>query len=475
MPSYIQDQPSSNPLFRLADVLSGGILGAATGDNIKRRQQMLDMEAGQEEQKMRLQSALMEQRVRNEMDLQRARRAEAVGLPANASESQIRAAEHAQSLAQILAVDDAKAGAATKRGLSARGLSVGPQSQPQAMPGTQPLPQEAIQAMASLAGNTGMGMPDAPQAMAPQPSVVSGKTPEQQIAEYDQNVAMDRDYAKREQDAKIAAATKKAEERDATIKDYRTELKMDPPPEHLDANGNLNAAGLGALGTAKSKSKLTQTQRNAEYAVDSGIKAGYIKPEDREQAIAVASTQLMGRFPAFPTNERDMAVGNAKYMQSLDALNALAQESAASGRDDFGPVANRVKKIIGSVTGGFPEARRLEQVYKEAGATKAFGEGGKQLTETEKALTFGQIGSPTDNDFPQRLADHRARVANVIELQLQRLKDGPHQYTPDGQAAIRQLEKALAGATGGAGSVGGKQAAPTPANPADAILKKYGL
>ena len=175
-------------------------------------------------------------------------------------------------------------------------------------------------------------------------------------------------------------------------------------------------------------------------------------------AIAMFSQQLMGRAPQFPQSERETAVGNAKYMQSLDALDGLVRKSVDSGDDDFGPVANRYKTLVGGLVGGYPTARAIDQVYKEAGATKAFSEGGKQLTESEKELTFGQIGAPTDNDFPDRLAGHRSRVNNVMTLQLERLKASPHRYTSEGQAAIRQLEKALNHQTGGAESVGNSPA-----------------
>lgn len=227
-----------------------------------------------------------------------------------------------------------------------------------------------------------------------------------------------------------------------------------PSGYRANPDGSLAFIPGGPADPATQRPNLTQTQRNAEYTVQQGIIAGTIKPEDKEEAVAVFSQELMGRAPKMPTPERDQALGNAKYLQSLDALNALVDTSVKSGGDDFGPIANRAKRWVGSAFGTYKNARDIEQGYKEAGSTKAFGEGGKQLTETEKEMTFGQIGSPTDDDFPDRLALHRSRVANVATLQLERLKASPYRFTSDGQAAIAQLEKALAGATGGAESVG---------------------
>jgi len=209
-----------------------------------------------------------------------------------------------------------------------------------------------------------------------------------------------------------------------------------------------------AVIAANRSANLTSTERNAVYAVEQGIKGGYIKPEDKDQAIALFSQQKEGKAPIFPKSERDTAVGNAKYIQSLEALQAATEAIPNGG---FGPIENRAKLAANSVLGTYKDYATVDQTYKEAGATKAFGEGGKQLTETEKALTFGQIGDPNSEGFKEQLATHLDRVRNQVELQLERLKASPYQYTPDGLAAIKQLEKALAGKTGGRQSIKGQQ------------------
>jgi hypothetical protein len=243
---------------------------------------------------------------------------------------------------------------------------------------------------------------------------------------------------------------------------YRAALapKEDVPSGYrMAANGKDYEYVKGGPADPSTKTQnLTQTQRNAEYTVEQGIKAGAIKPEERDEAVAVFSQEIMGRAPKFPSTERDTAVGNAKYLQTLDALSELVQQSVDSGSDDFGPVANRAKRWSGAMFSGLgKKARQIEQTYLEAGSAKAFGEGGKQLTTTEKEMTFGQIGSPTDDDFPERLAAHRERAANVATLQLERLRASPYRFTSDGKAAIGQLEKAIAGLTGGKQSVQPKQ------------------
>ena len=226
-----------------------------------------------------------------------------------------------------------------------------------------------------------------------------------------------------------------------------------PSGYRSNPDGSLSFIPGGPADPATARPNLTQTQRNAEYAVEQGIISGAIKPEQKEEAVAVFSQELMGRAPKFPAPERDTAIGNAKYLQSLDALSELVDQSVTAGDNDFGPVANRAKQWVGSAFGTFPQARAIEQAYKEAGSAKAFGEGGKQLTTTEKEMTFGQIGSPTDDDFPDRLSLHRSRAMNVAQLQLERLKSSPYRFTSEGQAAIGELEKALAGKTGGKQSV----------------------
>lgn len=271
------------------------------------------------------------------------------------------------------------------------------------------------------------------------------------------------DYQRqRETAASVAGAQKNQEISASQLREYRAATGHEPLPEHIDANGQISAAGLHAVKEASKNNSMTQTQKNAKYAVEMGLKTGNIKPDQADEAEAVFGQQLMGRAPALPQSERDQAVGNAKYINSLKALNKLVKGSVASGADDFGPIANRFKTVVGGMNGAYPTARAIDQVYKEAGATKAFGEGGKQLTNTEKDLTFGQIGAPTDNDFPARLDTHMERVIQQATLQLERLKASPHRFTADGQAAIGQLEKAIA-------SIDGSDAAPTaPGQPAAA-------
>ena len=227
-----------------------------------------------------------------------------------------------------------------------------------------------------------------------------------------------------------------------------------PSGYRSNPDGSLSFIPGGPADPATKSPNLTQTQRNAEYAVEQGIKAGAITPEQKEEAVAVFSQELMGRAPKFPVAERDTAIGNAKYIQSLEALQAATEGVPDGG---FGPIENRAKMAANSVLGTYKNYATVDQSYKEAGSTKAFGEGGKQLTNTEKEMTFGQIGDPNSEGFKQQLSTHMDRVRNQVNLQLERLKASPYRFTSEGQAAIAQLESALAGKTGGRESIKGKQ------------------
>lgn len=476
-------QPSSNPLFRAFDMLTGGMAGVVTGDNIKRGVRNQQLRAAIEEQARR--AALQ-----NEMDNYFERESSAAGIEVPRTPdgrvdrvqagALLAAAQQTKAVTTASAIrkseeDEKNAKIDRQRGAvpGAPTTPVAPAAAPAApAPFKQPAPV-GNPIMQSIMG--GLPKPAAAPVAAPAPAMNA----DQERLAWQQRQDADKKTADRQEAATMARDAANATTASKELTEYREAFGAEPTPDHLDASGRLNAVALKLVNDAKEKSKLTLAQKNALAAVDQGIKAGTIPAEERERALAMANSQMMGRFPAFPTNERDAAVSNALQMQGLGALNAEVAKSRASGADDFGPVAHRMKLAMGSVFGGpkYDTARNIDQLWKEVGAAKAFGEGGKQLTEKEAELTFGQVGYPTSNDFPSRLETYTARRRNVVELQLQRLEESPYRYTVEGQSAIRQLREALDGKHGGAESMGGKSpAAPAPAaNPADDILAQFGI
>jgi hypothetical protein len=256
--------------------------------------------------------------------------------------------------------------------------------------------------------------------------------------------------AKRKQEqVEIEAAKQRAINREKQLDTFRSQLNRNPTPEELEETGDLGASGLGAMTQAKREADaaaknalLTPAQKNAMASVQAGIKAGYIKPEDEAAAMA-AYEQWGGHAQAFPTTERDSLTFNTMTAQGLKALNDKVQ--AVKDPDGmFGPLDFRTANVIGKFTGGQKDAREIAQQFEEVSKGRAFALGGKALTPTELQANLSQIGSPNDSDFKDRLGTYNSRVVRDIRLQRDRLAQGPYRFTPEGNAALRELDQVLA-------------------------------
>lgn len=114
--------PSSNPLFRALDILTGGIAGAVTGDNIKRR-------VRDEQLQNAIEAQAREEAIRQQIMANRRNDAEGLGLdPMTATAEQINAAQEAKRLA--FAKKSREQENELDLGSKARQLGINPAAQP---------------------------------------------------------------------------------------------------------------------------------------------------------------------------------------------------------------------------------------------------------------------------------------------------------------------------------------------------------
>jgi hypothetical protein len=114
--------PSSNPLFRALDILTGGIAGAVTGDNVKRR-------VRDEQLQNAIEAQAREEAIRQQIMANRRNEAEGLGLdPMTATASQIEAAREAKQLS--FSKRQREQAAEMERAAKARELGIDPTAKP---------------------------------------------------------------------------------------------------------------------------------------------------------------------------------------------------------------------------------------------------------------------------------------------------------------------------------------------------------
>lgn len=380
--------PSSNPLFRALDILTGGIAGAVTGDNVKRR-------VRDEQLQNAIEAQAREEAIRQQIMANRRNDAEGLGLdPMSATAAQIEAARQAKQL-----------GFERKRREQDNELELGSKARQLGLdPAAQPAMGGPVNPFAS---------PNVKSAM----QVGQPKPLEQQIAEAESSKRLSQYKQERDLTADAQIRANEAKESMAL-----KNIKAEAMARNIDPE---SPAGKKFMAFRMKLSAMPADAKYAALTVQDMVKTGLVK--DDPDAIEREEARLLpfgGKTPTLtPAMEKSVADESNLVLNLGSVQNAITAFEQKYGPGSFdryvGPIDNRTNewKLQISKDSASPadlEAKRIAQLFQTTFNADLKATSGGAVTESEAVRKIREAGSLDGASFKNSLQGWReARVMGL--------------------------------------------------------------